>query len=117
MENVKLWLINGYGPQESDDSASFYARLDLEIKRAKYEGAMVMIEMDSNAKLGMDIIPNDPHIQSKNGRILQSVIEENDLVVVNASGITTGLITRYRKTVNSEEKRILDYFIVCRSLF
>ena len=65
----------------------------------------------------MDIIPGDPHVQSKNGRILQSVVEENDLVVVNGTEISTGLITRYRKTVNSEEKSIIDFFIVCRRLF
>ena len=55
-ENNKIWLINGYGPQENDDSDSFYAKLDFVIKRAKYEGALVLIEMDANAKLGREVI-------------------------------------------------------------
>ena len=50
----KLWLINGYGPQEGsendgdeDKRNSFFSRLDFEIKRAKMSGAMVCLEMDA----------------------------------------------------------------------
>ena len=73
--------------------------------------------MDANAKLGKQVIPNDPNDQSKNGKRLQHIVEENDLIIVNASSVCTGAITRYRKTKNSEERSILDYFIVCQKFF
>ena len=50
----KIRFINGYGPQENENEEikkNFYTRLDLEIKRAKFSGALVCVEMDSNAKL------------------------------------------------------------------
>ena len=41
--------------------------------------------------------------------LIENIVVENDLVVVNAKDICKGAITRYRKTINSEEKSILDY--------
>ena len=69
--------------------------------------------MDSNAKLGSAIIPSDPRPQSDNGKLLEAVITENNLVVVNGKSVCKGTITRYRNTVNGEEKSVLDHFIVC----
>ena len=77
-------------------------------------GTLVCIEMDSNAKLGPSIIPKP---KSENGKLLERVITENDLIVVNASAICEGVITRYRKTINSVEEAVLDHFIVCREMF
>ena len=45
------------------------------------------------------------------------MVNENDLIVVNAEKVCTGVITRYRQTVNSEERSVLDYFIVCRRFY
>ena len=84
----KLRLINGYGPQETeteDTRRNFFSRLDLEIKRAKMSGCLICIEMDSNSKLGPHIVPDDPHPQSANGKLLEFVINENNLKVVNGS--------------------------------
>ena len=33
------------------------------------------------------------------------------------AALCKGVITRYRKTVNSEEKSVLDYFIVCKRFY
>ena len=78
-------------------------------------GALVCMQLDANSKLGKTIIPGDPAVeQSKNGELLMKVIEENDLIVVNATDVCKGVITRYRKTVNGEEKSSIDFFIVCR---
>ena len=63
----KIRFINGYGPQENENEEkrkNFYSRLDFEIKRAKISGTLICIEMDSNAKLGPYLIPDDPHPQS-----------------------------------------------------
>ena len=94
---------------------SFFYQLDEEIKRAKIAGSLVCIEMDANSKLGSEMNPGDPHPQSRNGKLLENVLTENDLVIVNSLDICKGKITRFRKTINRTEESILDYFIVCRS--
>ena len=116
----KVRYINGYGPQENSPEYTrkqFYDQLDLEIKKAKLAETLVCIEMDSNAKLGPSIIPGDPKPMSENGKLLEKVIVDNELIVVNATHICEGIITRYRKTVNGEEESVLDHFIVCRDMF
>ena len=45
------------------------------------------------------------------------LINQQDLIIVNSTNKCSGLITRLRKTVNGEEKSVLDYFVVCRQLF
>ena len=113
-------LINAYGPQENsseDITNEFFNNLDTEVKKSKLAGAMVCMEMDANSKLGSTIIPNDPNEQSDNGEKLEKFVVENDLIVVNSEELCSGTITRYRKTVKSEEKSVLDYFIVCRQFY
>ena len=113
----KLRLINGYGPQEANEEASksFMNRIDLEVKSSMLAGALVCIEMDANSKLGPEIIKNDPKEQSRNGKLLEQVINENNLVVVNGTNLCDGVITRQRTTIHREEKSVLDFFIVCKS--
>ena len=77
-------------------------------------GTLLCMELDANSKLGAELIPGDPKPQSRNGKYLQRFIEENDLVCVNGTDLCEGVITRMRKTVNSTERSVLDYFIVCR---
>ena len=117
---VRTRFINAYGPQEASEDATkqeFYNQLDIEIKKSKVAGSLICIEMDANAKLGSKVILNDPHPQSKNGKLLENLIEDNDLVVVNGSALCEGLINRKRVTVASTEESILDYFIVCKEMF
>ena len=73
--------------------------------------------MDSNAKLGPSILPGDPKPKLDNGKLLEKVILENDLVVVNATSVCEGLITRHRTTINGIEEAVLDHFIVCKEMF
>ena len=119
VDDSKIRLINGYGPQETDEeeSKAFMNRIDLEVKRAKLAGAFVCIEMDANSKLGPDIVSGDPNDQSRNGKLLMNVVEENNLVVVNASDICEGVITRQRDTIDRSEKSTIDFFIVCQNFF
>ena len=118
IENLKIRFINGYGPQEKETDevkAKFFNQIDLEVKSCKMSGALVCMEMDANSKLGSQVIAGDPeNEQSKNGELLMKVVEENDLVVVNGTDLCEGTITRYRKTINGEEKAVIDFFIVCR---
>ena len=115
----KVWFINGYGPQEGpkETNQSFFNRLDSEVKSAKLAGTLICMELDANSKLGPRLIPGDPKEQSKNGKLLEKVIVDNDLVVVNGTNLCEGLVTRFRKTVNSTEESVIDFFIVCRRFF
>ena len=73
--------------------------LEQEIIKAEMQGKSMFIEMDSNSKLGPEIIPNDPHTQSGNGKILAEIVSRHGLIVAN--GLTEkckGLITRKRVT-------------------
>ena len=117
--NSKTRFINAYGPQENCDDdikETFYNTLDTEVKKSKLSGSLVCIEMDANAKLGPKFISKDPHPQSKNGKLLEKFINDNDLVVVNGSQLCEGLITRKRVTIVKKEESILDYFIVCKEM-
>ena len=70
LQNSRVTLINGYGPQETQSAhirEAFFTYLDLVIKKAKAAGTLVCVEMDSNSKLGPGLIPGDPHEQSENG--------------------------------------------------
>ena len=73
--------------------------------------------MDANSKLGPRFVPSAPGEQSKNGKMLERVIKENDLIVVNGMDLCEGIITRFRKTINKDEKSFIDYFLVCRRFF
>ena len=75
------------------------------------------IELDANSKLGPEIIPGDPEPKSKNGKLLEKVVKDNDLIVVNGTQLCKGLITRFRKTITNTEKSVIDFFIVCRRFF
>ena len=105
-------------PQEDSNEEirkSFFLKLDEEIKRAKVAGTLICLELDANSKLGPVIVPGDPHPQSRNGKFLENLLYENDLIVVNSLDLCDGKITRYRKTTKRTEKSILDFFIVCKS--
>ena len=120
LAHTKVRFINGYGSQEKapeDRRKSFYNQLDLEIKKSRLSGSLICVEMDSNAKLGPLIIPGDPKEQSKNGKLLEKVVVEKDLIVVNSTEICSGIITRHRKTINSIEESVIDHFIVCKDFF
>ena len=120
LSNIKVRFINGYGPQETSPvevRKPFFDRLDFEIKSAKVAGSLICIEMDSNSKLGSNIIPGDPKPQSENGKLLERIVIENDLIVVNATMLCDGTITRHRETINNIEEAVLDHFIVCKEMF
>ena len=112
----KVRFINGYGPQEGPEeiNSPFFDKLDFEIKSAQLAGTLICIELDANSKLGSKHVPGDPKEQTKNGKLLEKVIEDNDLIVVNGTDLCEGVITRFRKTINECEESVIDFFIVCR---
>ena len=112
--------INSYGPQENlnmQTRAEYFLELESKIISAKTNQKLVCIQFDANSKFGSNVIPGDIHEMSSNGKLLCDLINRQDLIIVNSTNKCSGLITRLRKTVNGEEKSVLDYFVVCRQLF
>jgi hypothetical protein len=70
--------------------------------------------MDSNSWVGNEIIPGDPNPKNGNRLLMKQFLDNNPaLTVVNDLPCCKGSITRHRTTTISEEKSILDVFIVC----
>lgn len=53
----------------------------------------------------------------KNGKLLKEVIERQGLILVNSTNKCTGTIARFCKTINSIERSILDFYIVCQEFY
>ena len=118
--NKQIRIIIGYGPQESwpeSSRLSFFHALEEEVVKAMNDGKQVIIEMDSNSKLGPEIIKGDPHRQSENGKLLWEIICRNELIVVNGMlEKCKGLVTRRRETVNGIEQSIIDHVLISNGL-
>ena len=114
INNKEKRIISGYGPKETWSEAErlpFFLALEEEIIKAELDGKSIIIEMDSNSKLGPELIPNDPHRQSTNGKILSGILQRNGLVVANGNVKCEGKITRRRITKEGVEKSIIDHVI------
>ena len=120
IRNKEIRIITGYGPQETwpeIERLPFFQALEQQIIKAELHGKSMIIQMDSNSKLGPEIIPHDPHNQSQNGAILAGIIERHGLVVANSlRDKCVGLITRRRKTINSVEESIIDHVLISEDL-
>ena len=118
--NREIRMITGYGPQETwaeEERLPFFQALEQEIIKAELQGKSIYIEMDSNSKLGSEMIPNDPHNQSPNGKVLAGIINRHGLIVGNGVGRKCeGLITRKRETVNSVEESVIDHVVFSEDL-
>ena len=116
INNHEIRVISGYGPQETwieDDRLPFFVALEDEICKAELAGLPIFVQMDANSKLGPNLIPNDPHNQSQNGKLLSDILERHNLSVVNGTDKCNGLITRQRK----DEKSVIDFLIVSKDIF
>ena len=118
--NIAIRIINAYGPQEyssHEKIISFYSTLDQVIQNAKFDECFIVCQLDSNAKVGYDVIKGDPHPKSSNGQILMDLVERNGLILCNATDKCKGLITRRRITKNRTEESIIDYLIVSQDIY
>ena len=62
INNKEIRIITGYGPQETwpeNERMPFFQALEKEIIKAELNGKSMFIEMDSNSKLGPEIISHD----------------------------------------------------------
>ena len=98
--NYNIRIINAYGPQEDssdEDINLFWHLLDEEVLSAKDNNCLILIQLDTNAKVGSNIIQGDPHKISGNGRILIELTERHNLTIANSLNICKGAITREKK--------------------
>ena len=115
----KIRIINGYGPQEDENKSkivNFWNKIETEVIDAKNEGCLIIIEMDANAKVGKNIIQNDPNSMTDNGRKMLDIVNRNGLFIANSSDKCSGTITRIRKTSNAIEQSAIDYIILCERM-
>ena len=74
---IKLRIINGYGPQEDDDASRiklFWHTIETEVEFAMEEGCLIIFQCDANAKVGYSVVKGDPNPMSSNGKILLDLI-------------------------------------------
>ena len=114
--NGRLILV--YGPQEDAsevEKSMFYDRVTCQIERAKLVGESVILIGDFNAKLGKDLIKNDIHDMSKNGKLLYQLYTNAELELLNSGDKCKGVFTRINNQ-NCFEKSVLDYAFCSPSL-
>ena len=117
--NRNLRIINGFRPQKDEDSKQnlgFWQELESEIMNAKDNDCMIIIEMDANAKVGKEIIKDDPNDMTSNGKIMLDIIERQNLFIANAEDMCDGVITRERVVETKVEKSVIDYIIMCEKM-
>ena len=91
--------------------------MEEEINKAEMLGKSLLIELDANSKLGPQIIKDDPHAQSQNGKLLANIISRHSLVVLNGKeDLCEGSITRRRVTKNGVEESIIDFVMISEDL-
>ena len=107
-----------YGPQEyssKQEIDDFYENINIQLNRALIAGESVVLAGDFNAKLGKDIIPQDIHDMSSNGKHLLNLINNFELVTMNSHEVYQGIFTRVNNK-NCSERSVLDYLFVTTDL-
>ena len=110
-------MVTAYGPQLSDKhekKQNFWDFIEKEARNAFENGAGFILQMDSNAHLGADIVEGDPNTQNSNGKLFSDFLARlPHLTIINTLPLCEGSITRQRKTTRGLEKSILDMFVTC----
>ena len=117
--NKEIRVISGYGPQESwteQQKEPFFRSLEEEIVKANLAGKSVLIEADFNSKLGREYIPDDPHQQDRNGKLLSEIIKRQKLIVANGLVVCQGTITRKRVTTQRTEESAISFVLLSEDL-
>ena len=116
LKNMKIRCCVAYGPQENSNlekKHAFWNYLDTEVLEAEKSGAGFILHFDGNLWAGGNVIPGDPRIQNKNGKLFEDFLIRNpNLSVVNKLPQCKGLITRARMKEGKLEESILDFFVM-----
>ena len=91
--------------------------MEEEIVKSELAGKQIVLSFDANSTLGPDWIPDDPHSQSPNGKILSGIMERHALFVANGvKEKCTGVITRKRSTIEGLEVSAIDFVILSHEM-
>ena len=117
VKSMKIRCCIAYGCQENDSidrKKAFWKYLDEDVHLANASGSGFILHFDGNLWAGQNIVPGDPRLQNRNGKLFQEFLERNPhLSVVNSLPECEGLITRRRVRNGVNELSILDFFVVC----
>ena len=91
--------------------------LSIEIEKCFLSGDSLVLAGDFNAKLGNDIIKDDIHVMSPNGKLLHALMMKCNLSLLNSSEVCNGLFTRTRDCQSRKELSVLDYVFVSTDLY
>ena len=82
-------------------------------------GDSLILAGDFNAKLGYDIIKDDIHVMSPNGKLLDALMMRYNLSLLNSTELCNGLFTRPRDCQGRRELSVdvLDYVFVSNDLY
>ena len=117
LKRMKIRCCVAYGCQETDlieRNEAFWNFLDEEVFFANQNSSGLVLHFDGNLWAGQNIVPGDPRIQNRNGKLFQSFLKRHPhLTVFNSLPLCEGLITRSRLRDGKWEKSVLDFFVVC----
>ena len=117
LKDIKIRCCVAYGCQENDTidrKEAFWSYLDEEVLQADSSGSGFVLHFDGNLWAGNKIIPGDPRLQNRNGKLFQEFLERHPhLSVVNSLPQCEGVITRSRVCNGVIEESVLDFFVVC----
>ena len=111
MDTISFRIVLGYAPQETEDVETreqFFTELEIELINCKMEGDLPLLIGDLNAKIESTdnkIIPVSP-----NGKILESIIKNQQLHVLNFDEKCSGKWTHVIRTTG--QASVLDYIMI-----
>ena len=121
LKSLKIRCCVAYNCQETDlieRKEAFWAYLDEEVQFADQSESGFVLHFDGNLWAGKNIIPGDPRLQNRNGKMFQNFLERHPhLTVVNSLKLCEGLITRSRLRNGKLEESVLDFFVICNRVF
>ena len=115
MATTTIRVIAGYAPQETDlieTRQLFFSELEAEILKSKLENEPPLIIGDMNCKTEM--IDDQIVGTSANGKLLCSLVENQDLDVLNYSSKCEGVSTHVVRTTG--DSSVLDYCVVDKEI-
>ena len=117
VDDLPIRIVTTYGPQVGDSverKLKFWNFIEREANNASESGSGFILQMDSNANLGKEVIKEHPNDQNYNRKLFCNFLERmSHLTIVNALPVCEGLITRMRKSSRGVEMSILYVFLTC----
>ena len=114
VKDFPIRIVTAYGSQIGDKierKLKFWDFIEREAMNAFEAGSGFILQMDSNAHVGKDIIKEDPNDRNSNGKLFCDLLDRlPNLTIINSLALCEGVITRMRKTTRGLEKKHLRCF-------